>query len=486
METEAAVASSDGLRSVMVRNREAVRSSSTARVVVWVAVATYAVAFVGAAVVHYLVFRSPRNDLGNMAQAVWSTAHGHFLEATAMSGQEITRLAVHVEPFLVLLVPLWWVWSSPMMLVVVEAVVVATGALPVFWLARKHLRNERAAVHFALAYLIFPATQFNAFEAASGFHAVSLAVPFILFAIWFLDEDRLALFALFALLACSTGEQIPAAVGCLGIWYAARRSRWVAGLSIFCLGVAASLVNFLVVIPHFSRSGIDPFAGRYKAMGSTPKGIFHKLVSDPTAFVHTAATTHKFVWLLLLLGPFLGFWLLEPLLLLGAAPQLAINLFSSKPEMTSVAFHYTAGVVPFVVAASIFGAARLRGDPGRLSLLALVAVACTAAYSPLWVLRSDIGALSSPERSATIHALKLIPNDARVSASNQLGAPLSARRYSFVFPTVGSATWVVVDRADPTYANPSAYRRAIQAVEASPSWRIVYSSHGVVVLRRTV
>jgi hypothetical protein len=39
-------------------------------------------------------------------------------------------------------------------------------------------------------------------------------------ALWirFLDEDRLVAFSLVALLACTTKEQIPLAVGCLGIW----------------------------------------------------------------------------------------------------------------------------------------------------------------------------------------------------------------------------------------------------------------------------
>lgn len=484
METEAVVPRPRGLRNARRRSRDAVGSHSAARVVVWCAAGTYAAVFSVAGVLHYLVFRSPRNDLGNMAQAVWSTAHGRFLESTTMSGREITRLAVHVEPFLVFLAPLWRVWGSPMMLVAVEALVVSTGALPVFWLARKHVGSDRAAAHFALAYLLFPATQFNAFEPASGFHAVSLAVPFILFAIWFLDEDRLVLFAVFALLAASTEEQIPAAVGCLGIWYAVRRGRRLIGLTTFCLGVAASLVNFLVVIPHFSPSGTNPFVGRYRQVGSTPTGMLHKVLSDPGAFVHAAATTYKLVWLLLLLLPFLGFWVREPLLLLGAAPQLVIDLLSSKPEMTSLAFHYTAGIVPFVVAASIFGVGRLRGDPGRLSLYVLAAVASTAAYSPLWVIRSDVPSLSSAVRTATIHAMNLIPSDAPVSTSNQLGSALAARHYSFVFPTVGSATWVVVNRADPTYDDAASYARALQLIESSRDWKTVYSSHGIRVLHR--
>jgi uncharacterized membrane protein len=484
VETEVVAPRWGALHGARRRSREAAGSLSAARVLVVTSVAAYAALLAGAAVLHYLVFRTPHSDLGNMAQAVWSTAHGHFLGMTAASGHDITRLGVHVEPFLALLVPLWWLWGSPMMLVVVQAVVVSTGAIPVYWLARKHLRSERAAVHFALAYLLFPATQFNAFDPSSGFHAVSLSIPLILFAIWFLDEDRLVAFVVVALLAGATREQIPAAVGCLGIWYSVRRGRRLAGLAILSVGVMVTIANFLVVIPAFAVSGINPFAGRYKQVGATPRGMAHKLVSDPIAFVHAAATTHKLVYVVLLFAPFLGFWIREPLLLFGAVPQLAIDLFSARPEQTEIPYHYTAGIVPFVVAASVLGAARFRGDPGRLSFYTLVAVACTAVYSPLLMIRSDIAALSSPTRAAKARALSLVPASVPVSASNQLGASLSARRYSFTFPTIGSATWVVVDKADPTYRDAATYLYAIRALESSQRWKIVFSSYGVAVIER--
>src|SRR5205823_9598604 len=115
----------------------------------------------------------------------------------------------------------------------------------------------------------------------AGFHPVSFAVPLILFAIWFLDEDRLAAFGVFALLAASTKEEIPLAVGCLGLWYGLRQGKRLAAATIFGCGVAASLLSFLVVIPHFSPTGADPFAGRYKQVGGTPTGILHMAVTDP-------------------------------------------------------------------------------------------------------------------------------------------------------------------------------------------------------------
>ena len=465
--------------------REAVR----VRRMVYAATLLYAVVFAGAAAVHYASFHAVFTDLGGMAQAVWATAHGHFLETTTLTGQQRPRLVGHVDPFLALLVPLWWAWSSPLMLAVFQAVVVSTGALPVYWLARKHLRSERAGAHFALAYLLFPATQFNAFTITSGFHAVSISIPLILFAIWFLDEERLLLFALFALLAASTKEEIPLAVGCLGIWFAIRKGRRLVGLAIFTLGLAATLVDFLVVIPHFSPSGIDPFVARYSAVGTTPGGIVHKALTDPGALLHAVVTGHKLVYVAMLLAPFLGLWLAEPLIFLGAVPDLAINLLSAKGDQTVIVYHWTAGIVPFTVAASIFGLARLKRDPDRFSLYALLGAACLAVVSPitLGIARGDVRAAlpSNPTRAAAAHAVQLIPDGVPVAASNQLATYLSGRRFIYIYPFATKASWLVVDRNDHSYSDLKGYRAAVQRLDKTRDWRVVYLSHGIEVLHRS-
>jgi uncharacterized membrane protein len=49
----------------------------------------------------YANFRLGRFDLGNMVQAVWSTAHGHPLETTnGATGEQMVRLGSHVDPIL--------------------------------------------------------------------------------------------------------------------------------------------------------------------------------------------------------------------------------------------------------------------------------------------------------------------------------------------------------------------------------------------------
>jgi uncharacterized membrane protein len=358
----------------------------------------------------------------------------------------------------------------------------------VYWLGRKRLGHERAAVGFAAAYLIYPATQFNALT-DSGPHAVSFAVPLILFAIWFLDNDRLVPFAAMALLAASTKEEIPLAVGCLGIWYAVTRGRRLAGAAIFALGLAGTLVDFLFVIPHFAPGGTAPFQHRYAAVGGTPGGIAHTLLTHPGTIAATVASSHNLHYLILLLLPFAGLWLLEPLVALGALPDLAVNLLSSKPEQTTLGFQYTAGIVPFVVAAAVLGAARgrSRAAPSRLAAYTVALTAAFAvAHTPLRSAFHELSAArsSSPLHEAKAHALSLVPAGVPVSATNQFGGYLSNRRFIYDFPHVGTARWAIVDVNDPSYSNKLAERQILARMEASPAWHVAYASRGVFVLER--
>src|SRR5262249_19389669 len=144
--------------------------------------------------------------------------------------------------------------------------------------------------------------------------------------------------------------------------------------AVFAVGLAATAIAFLVVIPHFTAPGAHPFADRYAGVGGTPTGIVKTAFTHPGDLVGAVATWHKFFYLLLLLAPFLGLWALAPTILLCAVPELAINLLSSKPDQTTITYQYTAGIAPFVIVASIFGLERLRKrvDVDRFSMYLLV------------------------------------------------------------------------------------------------------------------
>ena len=218
----------------------------------------------------FVHFRLARYDLGNMVQAVWSTAHGHPLEVTnGATGEQIVRLGSHVDPILALLAPLWLIAPTPQLLIAIQIVAVSIGAFPLFWLGRRRTGSSRVAGFVALAYLAYPWT---AWTAADAFHPVTLAIPLLLFCIWFLDTDRLVAFGACAVLTAATGELMGICIAGLGLWYAFAKGRRRSGLAIASLGVAWTCVALLVVVPAFS-GGESVFYGAYDSVGSSPTGI---------------------------------------------------------------------------------------------------------------------------------------------------------------------------------------------------------------------
>lgn len=442
------------------------------------------------AALRHLAFGSNRFDLGNMTQAVWSTAHGRPLEMTTATGEQVVRLAFHVEPILVLFAPLWWVWPSPLMLTTIQGTLLAAGAVPVFWLGRKHLQSELSAACFAFAYLLYLPVQYNALN---DFHAVKLAIPFLLFAVWYADENRAFPFVVFCVLAAATKEEIPLAVACLALWFTRRQGRWALGGVVAAGAVAWTATALFVVIPHFSPSSESPFYGRYANVGGSPSAAVATAASDPIRVLLEATEPRDRVYVAALFAPFVGVWAAAPALLLPALPDLGLNLLSSFWSQTSIRYQYVAGIVPFIVAASVLGAARLERRFRLLPVAVLVWVcSLMIALGPhaLWRDYAQRSLANHPRTIAARTALALIPPDAPVSASNRLGAQLSERKSIYGFPVVREASWIVVDERDSWMAlagernDPPAYRTELARIRRSPAWRTVFSESGFVVFRR--
>ena len=167
-------------------------------VVVSVAAAVFAGVFIFLAMRRYDAFATARYDLGNMVQAVWSTAHGHLLQVTDSAGHQISRLGSHVDPILVAFVPFWWVFPTPKLLLVAQPLIVATGAFPAYAIARRWLGDWRVSAACAAAYLLYTPLQWSVLF---DFHPVTLAAPLLLWCVWAVEADRPILVGVFATLA---------------------------------------------------------------------------------------------------------------------------------------------------------------------------------------------------------------------------------------------------------------------------------------------
>ncbi len=475
--------------------------------IVWAMMAAFSAVFAYLAVARQRAFWTGRFDLGNMVQAVWSTAHGRPLETTNATGDQFVRLGAHVDPVLVLFTPLAWTGSLPEALLVAQVLIVASGALPAYWLGRRWLEDTRLAVAAAAVYLLYPPLQWTV---VTEFHPVALAAPLLMYCIWAAEERRFMTLTVLAVLAALTKEEVALALAMLGVWMMVRgitRRRYGA----FLVAASLSWVAFAVlwVIPRYNAGEGSEFVDRYGSLGSDGGGVLTTLVTRPWEAAEVAASYDRLSYIGALLLPLLLLPLGAPLLLAGALPEVLINILADWFPQYSIEFQYVAVIVPFAVAAAILGLARARRlrrpaplarflrHPGRVAAVWGGAAAIAGVYQgplPWWEHVPLVGSDARVEQyrvtdhsRAMARASALIPGGVPVSAGNLFGAHLSERERIYTFPVIRDAEWVVVDARRPYIVDrlaPGVHRARVRQLLASPEWRLAFREDGVMVFRR--
>jgi uncharacterized membrane protein len=465
--------------------------SLTGRALVVLAAAVWTTLVGALAVWRHDQFLSHRYDLGNIVQAVWSTTQGRPLEMTDGTAEEqIVRLAAHVDPILVLFSPLWWIHPAPETLIVAYAAVLAAGVYPVVRLALEHTGSRAVAALLGAWYLVLPWT---VWIALNELNPVSLALPLLLYAIWFLDEHRLWTFALFAALAMLSGELIGLTVAALGVWYAIRRGRRRAGLVIAGVGAAWTALCLAVIIPAFNDGGSSRYYGWFDDVGGSPLGLLETLFTDPGTVLAEMTSRGDLEYIAWLAAPTALLFLAHPVLLIAVVPALGVNLLAEIPSSVSPLYHYSAPLIAILVAASIMGVGRVPERariavavvPLGLSIVLLAAIGPTPGREAyLFPAREPAG-----RTAAMREAIGLVPDAVPVSVTNRLGAHLSARRVVHLFPAQDEAEWAVLDTRDPSnttasWIGPTPFPVLLRRLDLDPTWQMVFESEGVRVYRR--
>ena len=474
------------------RPRSFAQSLDWPAVLLWTAIVAYAATFATLTLLRFYAFEARALDMGNLDQTVWNTAHGRWFHLTNQAGT-VNRLSLHVEPILIPISWLYWVYSGPPTLLVLQAVTVALGAWPVYALARRQLAHRWAALAFALAFLLHPTIQAaNWLE----FHPVTLAPTFLLAAFYFLVSGRPGRYALFAVLAAACKEEIGLLVFMLGAYALIVRRRRQLGLITMALSLSWALVAVLGIQQLFAAGNIH--WGRYDYLGDDPVAMATALLTRPDLVWAQLRAAHAGRYLAQLLWPTGFLALLAPEVLLLALPSLAINLLADFAPMHEVyTLIYAAPVLPFVLAASIMGAARIRAwvAARRLGLAPWVApVLGGGALVCAVIAQAQFGYLPGGgnylpltvtdhhRRAAAIIAQ--IGPDAAVSAQDRLVPHVSSRETVYIFPRVEDADTVFVDVTGPSWPqHPNDLAASIDDLLAQ-GFGVATADDGYLLLRR--
>ena len=329
---------------------------------VWIAVAVYVVVFTAMNWQLYRGLLVPHGDSAMYEEHLWNVWHGKGFRSYLDQG---LFLGEHIQVIHLLLLPLHVLWPSHLMLELCESLALGIGAIPVFWMARRHTGSDRAAALLAIAYLLYFPMQFLDISIdLKTFRPISFGVPLFLFALDQLDRGRYRSMLVLLLLALSAKEDYALVIAPLGLWIAAGRTpaasrfrlQWGFGIALF--GAVYLVVATRVVIPWF-RGGEELHYARYfSKFGNTLGEIAWTMLTNPALLFSELFSTSSIIYGLAILLP-LGFVpLLSPGRLLVGLPLFGLLCLNEIARDSRHHFH--AHLVPVVLWAAAAGLARAR------------------------------------------------------------------------------------------------------------------------------
>lgn len=453
---------------------------------IWIVLAILIVTYIGiygwVCNRRHSLFNSGGYDLAIKEQVLWNTLHGRFF---ASSPEVDNAFADHFQPIMLFFLPAYVLFRSPRLLIWIQTVALAAGAIPLFILARRRLDSPVVAIAVAATYLAYPPLGFiNRFD----FHPEALAVPALLAAFEALDRDDLAATSFWLLIPLLSKENLGFTVAAFGLYALIIRHKPKFGLAWMGVGLALSLATMFWLIPTLRDAPSDTLS-RYDWLGETPQAMLTTLIREPERVWDKLANPTRGLYLLQLLIP-TGF-----LALIGmpefmmAAPGLAINLLADHFLQNSIYCQYTVPIVPFVFIAAVAGLARIRRafSPWYAYVLGLGCL-----FLVIVPFKIDFPLGQDPvitNLQAAYDALQVVPDRASLVTTNAYAPHLAHRAGLFVlgFPaqreTPTNPDIVFINLYDQRYILCDGYRAYVEKLDLD-QYGVIFRDRGLIVVQR--
>lgn len=329
----------------------------------------------------HALFQSGAFDLGIYDQVVYLISQG---QPPISSFLGFHHLGNHAAWAVYPLGLLYKIYPDVHWLLGVQAVALALGALPTWYLARQAGVTIRQAEAIVVAYLFYPLVfNVNLFE----FHPEVMSIPVFLGAVLAARWGQMMWFCLSIIFILGCKAVLSLTVAAMGIWLLIFEKRRLYGAIALIAGTTWFLVASLVIIPAFSGSEVAA-VGRYSYLGNSVLEIASNLLLKPELILERIFSLDTLEYLGLLILPVL--WGISPQHLsplVSAIPTLVLNILSEKHAQRDLIHQYSLPVLPFLLLAVISSLAAGKSwlrSRRAIILWSLVAFLALAKYGYFW------------------------------------------------------------------------------------------------------
>lgn len=464
----------------------------------WILIAAFSYAYIVMSVHNYIHLESGV-DLAGYAQALHHLSQG---EMPYNSFKEQIMWGDHAHFIITLLAPIYHFIPDARLLLVVQVLAVTLAGWPLYQLAYAYTKNGIFSFSLLYAYLGFIGTQY---ALDFDFHPSVLTGAAI---IWFMYAHHFKkwwLFWIAFIVGLTTREDAPPIFFMIGAYFLFKK-QWRLALATMSLSAIYFLITVYWLMPQWTP---DHAALLYlDSENKSAVAIISSFFKHPKAILqNTFDQPAKLNTMNVLFSSFGYLPLLSPFTYLSAAPIFYSRFTSSQDYRWQINNHSNANIVPILALGALFAVGLLLTlldkiklkflKPWLLATLSvwlIISVQINAwndqqnpLYTTLIELYSNSKSLKSPSKDFK-SLLKIIPEDAEISAPSGLLAYLANRNRLLNYPaSTNQTSWIILSST----ANPWPIKKPTMIADIrkfikDPDWELVWSRNEIYAFRKKV
>lgn len=372
-------------------------------------------------VFRYYTYSTPNYDFGIFCNMFYNMCKNGSAVTTCERDRLLSHFAVHISPIFYLILPIYFVFSSPVTLAVIQPVIVFSAVIPIYLLAKHFKLSKNATTLFTAAFALYAPLSTGCFY---DLHENCFLVPLLLWMFYFFEKNNKVLMFVFMFGVLAVKEDAFVYIVIFALYIFISRKKYLTGA--FMAAIAGGY--FILCCFLLTKYGTGVMASRYGNLsesGSLFEAAKTILINPGYAIGEMLETkdssAEKIFYLAKLFCPlvFIPFMSKDFTRYILIFP-IFINLLTKYHYQYDITFQYTFGICSFLFYLSLLNLSeKEKESQNKLSFLSIVAAAMlfmmivvpkSAAYIEKYYANEE-------KYTQITQALEIIPEDAQVTTS---------------------------------------------------------------------
>ena len=241
-------------------------------------------------VIRYLTFNSYNFDLGIPSQMFYYMKKTGLPLTTCERDILLSHFAIHFSPIYYLILPLYFIFSSPITLQICSAILIASGIIPIYLLCKSHKLPNLVTIIICFIYSLYtPAICSTYYD----FHEIMFLLPLFLWLFYHYEKNNNILFTIFTILILLTKEDAAIYLMVFSIYMIFDNNKKKGFITLI-----SSIIYFIIVVSLINKYGEAIMIDRYYNLILTNTSsemieVFKTIITNPGYFIKQLITSNN-------------------------------------------------------------------------------------------------------------------------------------------------------------------------------------------------